>query len=192
MYYSTGVENTQVSKFNKRFELVKNPRLNFKFLTGDYNWEVYGGKFVTRELSNGEFSYYIVMEVINWHDATGEENLPTYYVGLSVVAPTEVPEKEIESAKDSFGLMEEPDWDKHPLLLVECLSDYGISAHVGGFRGNNLRDTMRLARMEAFKIWSMFGYYMDALQNRIGSTGWDLLKGDILAGLQLDREETDE
>jgi hypothetical protein len=28
-----------------------------------------------------------------------------------------------------------------------------------------------------------FGFAMDQAQNRIGSTGWDLIKGDLLAGL---------
>jgi len=39
--------------------------MRFKFLTGDVNWETYGGKWVSPKLNNGDFDYWLVLEFVN-------------------------------------------------------------------------------------------------------------------------------
>jgi hypothetical protein len=46
--------------------------MKFKFLTGDINWQTYGGKFISKKLNNGEFDHWLVIEVTNWANAVGE------------------------------------------------------------------------------------------------------------------------
>jgi hypothetical protein len=155
-------------------------RLNFKFLTGDMNWQEYGGKFVSKKLNNGEFDYWLVMDVINWH-----EHEPcyeyTYNVSVQAISPelnTDLVAQLIEDY--GYQLLAEDE----PLLPVEMLASYGCSATLWNENGNNLRELMKQAREEAAKIEFLFGLYMDKAQNAVGSTGWDVIQGDLLAGLR--------
>ena len=166
--------------------------IKFKFLTGDINWQTYGGKFVSNRQSNGEFDYWFVMEVINYrdsgccdyeHDGDGS----TYGVMLTVVAPSQVSEEKRQHALASWGLSDK-DWAvilerNGDLAWVEVLSDYGIQALVWQDNGNNLSKLMAEARRQARENEFFFGFAMDKAQNRIGSTGWDFLKGELLAGI---------
>ena len=153
----------------------------FKFLTGDVNWQEYGGKFISKKLNNGEFDYYLIIEVVNWNE---QERYPeyTYNVSLSAVSPIEAIES-LQSAAESYGWTIEELESYGELAVVECLSSYGAQAHLWDDNGNNLKILMREAHRQAELAESLFGFYMDRYQNRIGSTGWDFIKGDILGGL---------
>jgi len=161
--------------------------MKFTFFTGDYNWQTYGGKFISKKLNNGDFDYWLVMSVINMHDATGDENQEKYNVNVCVIAPSELSEKELDSALSCCGFEESKDEliEKYgATILVEAISDYMGGAVIFDESGNNLKKLMKDARKESDLMGSfLFGFAMDKYQNRIGSTGWDLLKGDILAGL---------
>lgn len=152
--------------------------IKFKFLTGDVCWQEYGGKFISKKFNNGEFDYYYVMEVINWYEFESSPAF-TYHVQLSVIAPSEF--DEIESAINSCG------WDgmdlNDDLMLVELISSYAGGALIWQESGNNIRSLMKAARKEAALCNMLFGFYLDRNQNAIGSTGWDLLQGNILARL---------
>jgi hypothetical protein len=160
--------------------------MKWSILSGDINWETYGGKLVAGPFDNGEFQYWFVIEVIEWADAVGEREAAeidgTHNVCLSVVAPSQCPAKELQSAFDSWGIADNNTIDS-PLALVDLLHGYGISAVVHDDNGS-LKGLLRLAKQEA-EICECFafGFKMDAPQNAIGSTGWDLLRGDITAGL---------
>lgn len=180
--------------------------IRFKFLTGDVNWQTYGGKFVSKRLANGhdgkgavrgqdyDFHYWLVMDVRPNEDwEYGDREDPKYYVSLAVVSPEQASPKELQSAINSCGIPDDelPRFMADPMFLVECLHGYGCAAHVWHGQGNNLSALMKEARYEAqLASGIMFGFYMDAPQNRIGSTGWDCVKGDLLAGLR--RYEDDE
>ena len=160
--------------------------MKWSILSGDVNWETYGGKLVAGPFDNGDFQYWFVIEVIEWEEAVGEQEAAdidgTHNVCLSVVAPSECPADELQSAIDSYG------WEgmeiDNPLILVELLHGYGIKAVVHNDNGS-LRGLLRLAKQEARVCEAFtFGFVMDTPQNAIGSTGWDCLRGDITAGLQ--------
>ena len=55
---------------------VINMSNKWEFLTGDCNYKEYGGKWY-KEVNN---RCYHVIELINMHEATGEENQPKYAV----------------------------------------------------------------------------------------------------------------
>ena len=179
--------------------------IRFKFLAGDVNWQEYGGKFVSKKLCNGydgrgavkgqdyDFHYWLVMDVRPNEDwEYGDKKDPKYYVSLAVVSPEAADPGELQSAINSCGIpdSELPRFMADPLFTVECLHSYGVAAYVWNGEGNNLSVLMREARKQAQTVEMMFGFYMDAPQNRIGSTGWDCVKGDLLAGLR--RYEDDE
>jgi len=166
--------------------------MNFKFLTGDMNWQTYGGKFVSKKLNNGDFDYWLVMDVINWHEATGDESPEKYCVEVMAIAPSELPQEELDSAWESCGYGEslEDSIKKYgDLFLVEMISSYMGGARIFSESGNNLKKLMKEAREQSDTMGNfLFGFAMDRYQNRIGSTGWDVLKGDITAGLYRNQE----
>jgi len=173
--------------------------IRFKFMSGDVNWETYGGQFVSKRLCNGydgkgavqgqdyDFHYWLVMDVRPNEDwEYGSKKDPKYWVSLAVVSPEAADPKELQAAINSYGI---PADELHrfmadPLLLVECLHSCGVAACVWHGEGNNLSVLMKEARKEAQVVEMMFGFYMDRAQNMIGSTGWDTVRGDLLAGLR--------
>jgi len=155
--------------------------MQLKFLTGDVNYKDYGGKWISKKMNNGDFDFWYLVELINMHDATGDEDQPMYYLSLSVVAPSEVPKTEIDKALECYGI---PEIDvTNPVMLCEVLHGYGISAELWNGSGNNFKKLWVQVHQELKALGFMFGFAMDRYQNRIGSTGWDFIRGDILAGL---------
>jgi len=178
--------------------------IRFKFLSGDVNWQTYGGKFVSKRLCNGydskgavkgrdcDFHYWLVLDVHPDEDwEYGDKKRSKYYVSLSVVSPEAAGPKELDAAIGSWGLFDDQlaEYMKDPLFLVECLHSYGVAAFVWQDSGNNLSKLMRAARKEAQAVEMLFGFYMDRQQNAIGSDGWDCVRGDLLAGLRRYNDE---
>jgi hypothetical protein len=156
-------------------------QMKFRFLTGDVNALDYGAKFVSKRLHNGDFNYWLVMELINMTEACGRDNdgKPTYHVCLSAVSPEAAKDK----LEDAFASCGDGAVSDNPLAQVECLHSYGISSPLWQGDSNNAHKLMRQARQEAIKASSLFGFYMDAPKNRIGTTGWEAIKGDLDSGL---------
>ena len=106
-----------------------------------------------------------------------------YMVTLQAVSPDEAGEKELNSALESFGWedidrSELTDWQR-----VGLLSESGCYAQLWNDGGDNLKKLLKEAHNQAKISDIMFGFMMDRPINMIGSTGWDFIKGDILAGL---------
>lgn len=157
----------------------------FKFLTGDINWLQYGGKWISQKLNNGDWDYFLVLELINWHDTTGEKDKEKYLVQLFAVSPQAAGEKNLNKAFECCGVEKDNPARQSELAQVECLQSYGVTTPVGTqWTGNNAYKLLKLAKKESIAVQGLFGFYMDTPKNRIGSTGWDLIKGDILAGLK--------
>jgi len=180
--------------------------IRFKFLTGDMNWQTYGGSFVSKKLCNGydgkgavkgedyDFHYWFVMSVNPDDSWWPGDKTPHYYVSLSVVAPEAVPDKELQDAYRCMGI-EADELERlraDPLFVVECLHSYGTSACIWQGQGNNLGKLMKEARHEATVAEMMFGSYMDRQLNGLGSTGWDFVAGDPLGALARRYEDATE
>lgn len=154
--------------------------MRFKFLTGDVNWNEYGGKFVSKKLNNGEFDYWLVLSVVNMHEATGNYQQDRYNVTIEAVSPQQAGKDNLDEAFGSCGFSDEDleRLENNPLAQVEALSDYGIFAVLWQKSGNNIDKLMREARKQARICVSFtFGFWMDRPGNRIGQTGWDLIQG---------------
>lgn len=162
--------------------------MEFQFLTGDVNWQEYGGKWVSPRLNNGDWDYWLVIEFINFLDATGEmiDGLP-FVIEIAAVSPDAAGYDNVIQALESYGWsdqVEEKD-DLDPLLIVESLHGYGIAAHLWSAQGDDADIMLDMAKDQAPLIEMLFGFHMDRPENRIGSTGWDFISGDILRPLGL-------
>jgi len=62
--------------------------IRFTWLTGDMNWADYGGKWISQKLNNGDFDYFLVLEVWNWFESVGAKEAK-YNVSLSIVSPSQ-------------------------------------------------------------------------------------------------------
>jgi hypothetical protein len=163
--------------------------IRFRWLTGDRDFLTYGGKWISTRQNNGEFDYYLVIELLNWRETVGEREAPpeTYNVSLSVVSPQEAQGK-ISAALDCCGITEAmlqtaTGNGYRDTVLVEALYTYGIHTPVWSKDGNNWRALMREARQEARQCEFLFGFYLDRPVNRIGTTGWESLRGDLTSAL---------
>jgi len=139
--------------------------------------EIYEG-FVAGPFES-DWPYYLFITVTDMQDACGE---PGYMVEIQAASPKAAGMKNLKSAVESCG---EENTNIKKLTQVqraELLKQYGISAHLWIKWDKSAKDPDKLveeAKKEATAIPMMFGFYMDRVQNRIGNTGWDFIKGDI-------------
>jgi hypothetical protein len=157
-----------------------------KLLSGDVNWQTYGGKWISKKKTNEDFDYWIVLEFINFLEATGEKinGKDRYIVKIHVVAPSQVPEHEKEQALRSMGMGQSTDEIPNDEMWVEILDSYGTRAVIDVIEGNNIKKLMKKAHDKIAIMDIMFGFFMDQPTNRLGTTGWDMIKGDIMAPMR--------
>jgi hypothetical protein len=164
-----------------RIEIISDnaPEMEFQFLTGDVDWETYGGKWISEKLNNGDFDYWLILEFINWIEATGESyDGDEFLVEITAVSPEEAGQDNIDSALQGYDIN-----DPNDLMIVEALSSYGISAHMWRESGNDADALLHKAKQAALVVASMFGFFMDRPQNRIGASGWEVIGGDLMGSL---------
>lgn len=149
------------------------------------------GKYVSKKFNNGDWDYWLIMDVVDMHDATGEEDQPKYNVSIQAVSPQAVGKPKVNQAMSSCGFSDE-DIEKHendPLFQVEALSDYGIYASLWNKSGDNIKVLLKDAHKETELINMLFGFYMDRPGNGIGQNGWDLIAGQDIRDYFKSREE---
>jgi len=153
--------------------------IKFHFLTGDINWQIYGGKFISKKFNNGDFDYWLVLDVVNMQEATGKEDQPKYYINIQAVSPQAAGKKGIDAAFSSAGFSDDDltERENDVICQVEELSNYGIFACLWQKEGDNLKKLLQEAHKEAQLINMLFGFYMDRPENGIGQDGWSLISG---------------
>lgn len=158
--------------------------MKFKTLSGDVDWRNYGTKLVSPKLNNGEFDYWLVIEFTNMDDACGRDNegKPHFHVGISAVSPSQAGADNLQRAFFSCG-MEAEEFFGNDLARVEALHSYGVRSELWQQLGNNASKLMSEARRQAKVCAGLFGFYMDGPKNRIGTTGWEALRGDLDSAL---------
>ena len=160
--------------------------VKFSFLTGDVSWKEYGVKWVSQKLNNGDWDYWLVIDFMNWEECTGElcQGM-RYHVDISAVSPTAAGMENLTKALESCGLTfnETSSQEGHDLVWVEALHSYGIKSHLWQQDGNNANKLMHEARQQAQVCEGMFGFYMDGPKNKIGTTGWEAISGDLHSGM---------
>jgi hypothetical protein len=163
----------------------------FRFLTGDVNWQTYGGKWY-RKASEGQ---YHIIELTNMDECCGRDNegQPTYCVDLSLIDLTEIPVDAMTSALCSCGLEDRPlnlnAWDtwteNDRLMLVECLHSYGTKAPLWQDSGNAYAPLLQQARAESHALDNdeAMTAALDRPVNRLGSTAAEFMRGDLDSAL---------
>lgn len=157
----------------------------------DWDTETY---FRSNKLNNSEFDYWLVGKLYYMDLLTGD--FPhTYHIEIMAIAPSEVPFDVRDGALSSLG-MDDEELDEidngNVEKLVMALAEAGIGAFLWKNNGNNKKELLKEMRQEAQLIETLFGFYMDRPENMIGSTGWDFIKGDVMAGLNRRMEKRNE
>lgn len=125
-----------------------------------------GEMYISERLNNSEFDYWIVFR--------REPDDDTLY--LSAVAPSLID-------KDLLAKFRADNNNDDEAVAIDVAS-YGIVAQIGWCSGDDADAVLRYAQQVASAVSALFGFVMDAPQNQVGSTGWDFLAGDVMAGLR--------
>lgn len=149
---------------------------------------------VSPEINHGDFPFRFMVhiEYMGYHSEEVEREVGKYCVSLKVVSPTEAKKTDAyDKALESFGWTPEQVQKYGQLAEYEMLLEYGIAAHLWQGCSNNLRDLMRQCRSKLNECDTLFGFAMDRAENAVGTTGWDMVKGDVLAPLHRRKPEND-
>lgn len=65
-------------------------------------------------------------------------------------------------------------------ISYESLIDYGTYARLWSEIGTDEEELMAKAKSQIRAVNMLFGFYMDKPQNRIGATGWDFIRGNLM------------
>jgi len=135
---------------------------------------------VSKKMNKGDFDFFFVIRLAYIEEYCSDANFK-YTVDILAVSPEQA-ESQCRNYinNDMGGNYDESDDIQRVLALVE----YGCYATLYSKEGNNKEKLLKAAKEETTMInFITFGFAMDKYQNRIGSTGWDFIKGDIMAGL---------
>lgn len=149
---------------------------NWKFLTGDVNWEDYGGKFYRRVETR-----FFIITVMNWFDAVGEdEATDEFNVSVDMCDLSELNDANKKDLLQSCG------WDgadeDDPLVWAEMMHSSGMRAPLWDANGDDIDSLMSEAKMEGDALIEdsdEFEERMNQPVNAIGSTAREYMKGDL-------------
>jgi len=123
--------------------------MRFRFLTGDVNWQDYGGKFVSKKLNDGVADYWLVIRFENMHELTGDEGHPKYWASLCIISPDELGPEMLARAMHFSGLEDRDPATLTDLMKADLLHGYGAYDDACQFTGNNCQRVLKEARDEA-------------------------------------------
>lgn len=137
--------------------------------------------WMSKVQNQGEFNFFYLFVLEYLDEIMGEEAPAKYNISIRVISPELNEEKCRNELKSVSGIDYDEASDESKVM---ALNNYGIFATVFSEAGNNKAKLVKQAVGELNTInFIKFGYAMDKAQNRIGSTGWDFVRGDIMAGL---------
>ena len=140
-----------------------------------------GGKIGADEHGGGDPDTYLLAR-LEYTDEWGDEIEYKYHMSVVAVGPRWPSAKELQSHLNTLGMTAE-EFHSFPIDgQLECLLKCGLMATLWQETGNNERKLVKAAREQIAELSITFGFRMGRAQNAIGSTGWDFVKGDILAG----------
>lgn len=160
------------------------PPFKFKFLTGDVCWEEHGGTWISRKLCNGDFDFYLVLSLERMDNTWDDETDTEYLCQLNVVSPEAANEESIAGACSFTGCPYESWETLDQEIQVDVLSANGTRTPVWHAFGSSYRDLFKEALAFARnELATFFGSIMDRPVNRVGTTGWEAVRGDWMAWL---------
>ena len=133
---------------------------------------------VSQKLHNGDWAYHLVIHITDLKHACGEEGFMAQVVAVSAEAAGE---ENVKTALEGCGLEDTSKLGEQAVAVILC--DDGCSAPLWFQTEPTERAVVKMAKPEAERINMLFGMYMDKPMNRIGSTGWDFIRGNVMAGL---------
>jgi hypothetical protein len=137
------------------------------------------------EIDHGDWPFRFLLRIQyceEWCPEWAERG--KYYATIESVSPAAAGEENCRRACESQGLSYEEQFLTFGTdIQAKIVSDYGIKAVLWQEQGNNFKKLKKEMLEKLREKDFFFGFAMDQAQNRIGSTGWDLIKGDLLAGL---------
>jgi hypothetical protein len=167
---------------------------DWAFLTGDINWEDYGGTWF-RNLRDG---VYILLRFENMDEACGRDNegYDTYLCDVLQVDLNTLPETELQSALQCCGIdLDEIEEQHQEIAKVDACLCYGAYAPLDSTSGNSY--PMRV-RAEARRIADTYFVDRVALEERldrpvnmIGSTAREFGQGDLQSAMDRIRTPPD-
>ena len=102
-----------------------------------------------------------------------------YHAELVVSAPQAVSPKVLQGTLSSHGMTMEQ-WEAlSEDLKAQLLIEYGAHAILWQMQGDDSDKLLVEASGQTILADSLFGFFMDKPQNRIGDTGWDFIKGEL-------------
>lgn len=142
----------------------------------------YESWYVSEKHNNEEYDYWYVIRLRDLDELEkygGDfEHNDKYQAVLMVSSPECLGEEKIRNqVLPCMGHIQCDSYNSKEMAVF--VADYGCSAVLGSYTSNTEKDAVDQARKECIGAEILFGFYMDAPQNRIGNTGWDLLKGNI-------------
>lgn len=170
------------------------PEQRFHWLSGDLNWQDYGGKWIRQV---GEHRYHVI-ELTNMPDACGKDATYTYDVCLSEIDLDALSTEAKQSALSSWGIetnaglyqRDDSVWspvdDYEPeRALVEMLHSYGAKAPLWQDGGNAYAPLLAAARRESRALDEPAAHAkaMQRRVNRLGSTAQEFMRGDLQSAL---------
>lgn len=172
---SRGVK-TAVKGKPQAFSVVKAPKdIESSFEETNYSFDE-KEKYISKKYNNGEFDYYLVLNIIDFEEATGEKIEGKRYVAeIKAVAPSLISKEEKKSVGESMGVDLKGLSEKDQAIEIE---EYGISAPLFQETSDDKKALLRKAHEQEQIIPNLFGFYMDKQQNALGATGWDIIRGD--------------
>lgn len=168
--------------------------MKFKFLTGDIDWITYGGKFVSKRLDSGLFHYWLVLDFINLEEmgAQDDEDDATYHCAVQAVAPDLLGFDKIDELLAQMDREWLQQWyyrqseSNRMLLLLEEASTYGYYGLCHYEEGNDWRRVIVDAKKRAAHVAQYPWSYWSQIANGIGSSVYDVMSGNLMAGINGD------
>ncbi len=129
--------------------------IKFTFLTGDVNWQDYGGSWVSQKICKDNIEFYLVKEFINQLEDCGSDAPTKYRCILSMVSPQQF--QKFDEAFESAG-WDIPKEDLTEENKVEIIHGYSGGVQLWEDTGNNYKLLIQKCNEEA----SMFSFLLRA------------------------------
>lgn len=139
----------------------------------------------THETKSRHTLLFVKLEYLDYHGKEIVKELGKYCVSIVAVNPSMAGKQKAMQACESIGMDYDDEYRKLPIdVRAMTLADYGIKATLWEQCGNSSDELLTKANTELSLVHMLGGFYLDKPQNALGSTGWDFMRGDILAGLK--------
>jgi len=143
----------------------------------------YESIWMSDKKSCDEFDFHFVLSVEDMEEQMGEEATHPYNMRVLAVSISENEDACRKQLMDCFGIDFE---DANEEEKIKVLMEYGLFATLYSNDGKDKNKLIEQGLKESKQLDEFtFGFAMDKQQNAIGSTGWDFIRGDIMAGLSV-------